>query len=118
MAIVLSNLLKQLTHNEMTCVAGQTGLNAIIENVTVIDSPEILNWIRGGELVVSTGYVSYNNAGMLNELVAGLKEKGAVGLGIKVNRFYQEVPEILITEGNRLGFPVFAISYEKKCLFI
>lgn len=114
MAIVLSNLLKQLTHNEMTCVAGQTGLNAIIENVTVIDSPEILNWIRGGELVVSTGYVSYNNAGMLNELVAGLKEKGAVGLGIKVNRFYQEVPEILITEGNRLGFPVFAISYEMR----
>lgn len=114
MSITIKQLLKQITHNEMTCVAGENGLDARIENVTVIDSPEILNWLRGGELVVSTGYVSYNNTAILNGLIAGLKEKGAVGLGIKVNRYYHNVPEILIEEGNRLGFPVFAISYEMR----
>lgn len=114
MSITIKHLLKQITHNEMTCVAGENGLDARIENVTVIDSPEILNWLRGGELVVSTGYVSYNNTAILNGLIAGLKEKGAVGLGIKVNRYYRDVPEILIEEGNRLGFPVFAISYEMR----
>lgn len=114
MSITIKHLLKQITHNEMTCVAGENGLDARIENVTVIDSPEILNWLRGGELVVSTGYVSYNNTAILNGLIAGLKEKGAVGLGIKVNRYYRNVPEILIEEGNRLGFPVFAISYEMR----
>lgn len=114
MSITIKHLLKQITHNEMTCVAGEKGLDARIENVTVIDSPEILNWLRGGELVVSTGYVSYNNTGILNGLIAGLKEKGAVGLGIKVNRYYRNVPKILIEEGNRLGFPVFAISYEMR----
>lgn len=114
MSITLRHLLKQITHDEMVCVAGEAGLDARVGNVTVIDSPEILNWLRGGELVVSSGYVSYNNAGLLNELIEGLKKKGAVGFGIKINRFYRDVPEILIKEGNRLGFPVFAISYEMR----
>lgn len=114
MSIVLRNLLKQITHEEMVCIAGKKGLDARIENVTVIDSPEILDWLKGGELVVSTGYVSYNNSGLLNGLVAGLKEKGAVGLGIKVNRFYKNVPEILVEDGERLDFPIFAISYEMR----
>ena len=114
MSIILRNLLKQITHDEIVCIAGKNGLDARIENVTVIDSPEILDWLKGGELVVSTGYVSYNNSGLLNGLVAGLKEKGAVGLGIKVNRFYRNVPEILVEDGERLDFPIFAISYEMR----
>ena len=114
MSIILRNLLKQITHDEMVCIAGKNGLDARIENVTVIDSPEILDWLKGGELVVSTGYVSYNNSGLLNGLVAGLKEKGAVGLGIKVNRFYRNVPEILVEDGERFDFPIFAISYEMR----
>lgn len=114
MSITFNHLLEQLTHNEMICIAGNKGLDQRIENVTVIDSPEILDWIKGGEFVVSTGYVSYNNAGLLLKLVEGLKEKGAVGLGIKINRFYKNVPEILIKEGERLDFPIFAISYEMR----
>lgn len=114
MSITLRQIQKAFVHGELVCVAGMEGLDSMVANLTVIDSPEILNWIKGGEFVVSTGYVTYTNPKLQNTLIKGLKEKGAVGLGIKLHRYYDEIPEKFVEEADKLGFPLFAISYETR----
>ena len=45
----------------LQCVAGFTGLDRELTAFSIVDSPEILTWLRGGEFVVDYGYVIKNN---------------------------------------------------------
>lgn len=114
MAITLNQLLKKVYHGEMKCVAGHVGLDREILGVNVVDNPEIVSWLHGGELVLSTGYVTKNNPSMINSIVAKLHKKGCVGLGFKVKRYFETIPPIIISEGNKYGFPILEISYEMR----
>ena len=73
-----------------------------------------MSWLYGGELILSTGYVTKNNPSMLNTLVNDLHRKGCVGLGFKVKRYFEKIPDIIISEGNKYGFPILEISYEMR----
>lgn len=114
MAITLNQLLKKSYHGELKCVAGHKGLDKEILGVNVVDNPEIVSWLYGGELILSTGYVTKNNPSMLNTLVNDLHRKGCVGLGFKVKRYFEKIPDIIISEGNKYGFPILEISYEMR----
>lgn len=114
MAITLNQLLKKVYHGEMKCVAGHVGLDREILGVNVVDNPEIVSWLHGGELVLSTGYVTKNNPSMINSIVSELHKKGCVGLGFKVKRYFETIPPIIISEGNKYGFPILEISYEMR----
>lgn len=114
MAITLNQLLKKSYHGELKCVAGHKGLDKEILGVNVVDNPEIVSWLYGGELILSTGYVTKNNPSMLNTLVKDLHRKGCVGLGFKVKRYFEKIPNIIISEGNKYGFPILEISYEMR----
>ena len=54
MAITLNQLLKKSYHGELKCVAGHKGLDKEILGVNVVDNPEIVSWLYGGELILST----------------------------------------------------------------
>lgn len=114
MAITLRQLLKNVYYNELRCIAGEAGLDKEILGVNVVDNPEVVSWLYGGELMLSTGYVTKNNPAMLNTLVADLHRKGCVGLGIKVKRYFEKIPQFIIDEGNKYGFPILEISYEMR----
>ena len=91
MAITLNQLLKKSYHGELKCVAGHKGLDKEILGVNVVDNPEIVSWLYGGELILSTGYVTKNNPSMLNTIVKDLHRKGCVGLGFKVKRYFEKI---------------------------
>ena len=57
-----------------------------ILGVNVVDNPEIVSWLYGGELILSTGYVTKNNPSPLNKPVNDLRKKSRVGLGFKKKR--------------------------------
>ena len=83
MAITLNQLLKKSYHGELKCVAGHKGLDKEILGVNVVDNPEIVSWLYGGELILSTGYVTKNNPSMLNTLVNDLHRKAVSAWDLK-----------------------------------
>ncbi|MGE4483673.1 MAG: PucR family transcriptional regulator [Oscillospiraceae bacterium] len=112
MALTLKQLLVQMHSNDLKCVAGFKGLDREIIGFSILDTPEILSWLKGGEILVSAGYVMRNNPSLLKTLVRDLHERGCVGLGIKRKRYYDEVPRELIEQGDLYDFPIFEIPYE------
>ncbi|WP_244226655.1 PucR family transcriptional regulator [Paenibacillus protaetiae] len=48
---------------------------------------------------------------MANELLIKLNQCGCAGLGIKLGRFWQAIPEELVDTANRLGFPLLELPY-------
>lgn len=77
-----------------------------ISTVTVMDAPDIYNWMKGGEFVISSGYPYKDNKDGLEYLITELKSNKASALGLKLDRFIHEVPEYVVKKADELNFPI------------
>lgn len=118
MSLTISNVLKLGRFNECEVVAGHQGVGRIVENVTVMEVPEIVPWLKGKELLLTTLYVIKDDLDAQNVLVQKLHNAGVSGLAIKPSHFIGEIPEGIINSGNKLGFPIIKIPYDIRYLDI
>ncbi|WP_164510419.1 PucR family transcriptional regulator [Agathobaculum sp. Marseille-P7918] len=114
MVLTLEQFSAQSECCKMTCVAGFRGLQREVNSFSIVDTPEIISWLRGGELVVDAGFITSKHPEMQKTLVAELNRRGCAGLGIKLHRYYDAIPAAFIEAGNELDFPVFALPYEVR----
>lgn len=80
-----------------------------ISRVSVMDAPDAANWMHGEELILTSGYAMRDNPMGLKELLVELNEKKASGMGIKLGRFIDSLPEEVIAAADELEFPLFCI---------
>jgi purine catabolism regulator len=93
-------------------IAGHEGLNNEITSVTVVDTPDIKHWLKGGELLLTNAYVFKDNVEQLVNIVSDIKHTGASALGIKLKRFVDTLPQDMISQANRCGIPLITIPVE------
>ena len=67
-------------------LAGGSGMDHVITSVNVMEVPDIADWVRPGELLLTTAYSLSKNIEALNTLLPIFSEKGVSGLGIKTKR--------------------------------
>lgn len=86
----------------LTFYAGQRGAERTITSVTVMDIPELADWLSGGELVL---------AGVLfqqcfsKKLIDSFVSKNIAGIVTK-EKFLTQIPKELIEYCNEIGFPI------------
>ena len=90
-------------------MAGESGMDHVITSVNVMEVPDIVDWVRPGELLLTTAYSLSNNIEAFNTLLPIFSEKGVCGMGIKTKRYINELPESVIETANRLAFPIIKI---------
>ncbi|WP_152398091.1 PucR family transcriptional regulator [Paenibacillus cellulositrophicus] len=109
--------------SEGKLTAGRSGLNRIVKSVNVMDAPDISDWVREGDILFTTAYLIKDNPADGVRLLQKLVDKGAAGIGIKLGRFWASVPDEMLQEADRLGFPLielpfpFTFSDQMKGLF-
>ena len=114
MALTVEGLLARMQHKGMCCVAGFNGLSNPITSFSIVDTPDITQWLKGGEFVTSTGYVVGENPYLQKILVRELAEKGCAGLGVKKNHFHKTMPKEFIEQGNLYNFPIIELDYDLR----
>jgi purine catabolism regulator len=87
-------------------LAGKEGLDHLIEGINVMEVPDVIDWVRPGEFLMTTGYPFRDNPEALIELIPQLVNKGVAALGIKTKRFVHEIPPRALELANELQFPV------------
>ncbi len=95
-----------------TTLCGHGGLEHYITKVNVMEVPDIINWVKPGEFLLTTAYSIKDDIQKLNEMIPILKEKGVAGIGIKTKRYIEELPESVTMTANRLDFPIISIPIE------
>ena len=90
-------------------MAGEKGMDNEITSVNVMEVPDIVDWVRPGELLLTTAYSLSNNIEAFNTLLPIFSEKGVCGMGIKMKRYISELPDSVIETANRLAFPIIKI---------
>ena len=106
MQLTLRDLLNTDTFQGFYVISGHAGLDHAVSTATVMDAPDIYKWIRGGEILITTGYILQNNLDYFSFLIKKLKEADAAALFIKLGRFFEELPPEVIMLSEHLEFPI------------
>jgi purine catabolism regulator len=93
-------------------LAGASGLHRPVERLNVMEVPDILPWVKPGELLLTTGYPLRETPGVLAGLVADLDGRGLAALGVKLGRYLEALPAEMLAEADRRGFPVISVPSE------
>ena len=83
----LKDILAMPEFKDFKVMAGEDGLDRKVDIVTVIDAPDIEDWIRGNEFVISTGYIFKDNPEIFADKLEIYNQKGISGFGLKLDRY-------------------------------
>ncbi|WP_241715723.1 PucR family transcriptional regulator [Sulfoacidibacillus ferrooxidans] len=99
-------------------VAGKNGIDREIEYVTVMEVPDVIEWLNGKDFLLTSLYAIKDDIQAQSELVYQLVEKGCAALAIKTHRFFDEIPECILEAANNLKFPIIEIDKDVKYIDI
>ncbi len=92
-------------------VTGKAGLDNSITNVNIIDNPDSYEWFTAGDFLLTTGFIYRDNPEQQRRLIRELAEMNCAGLGVKIKRYWNEVPQIMIDEAKQLKLPIVEIPF-------
>ncbi len=111
MAVLLSDLYESVKNQDITLVAGESGMGNVVRWLHMVESNEISSFLDGQEIAFTTG-VGLNGEEDLLELVKSNNEHKASGMVINIGPFIKEVPQAGIDYCNQEWFPLFAVPWQ------
>ncbi len=112
MGIPLKNILRLEPLKQGLVVSGRNNLNQLVTGVTIMEAPDIVEWLSGGELILTSLYPIRQQPEKQKELVETLINSGVAGLIIKTHRFIEKTPEQIINTSREYDFPIIEIPEE------
>lgn len=110
MEITVKDLLRVGPLKTSQVVAGHQKLDNVVKGVTIIEAPDIVNWLSGGELLLTSLYSGPGEGMDYCEFIRKMAEKEVSALAIKVRRFVQEIPNEIIEAANQYGLPIIELE--------
>ncbi len=93
-------------------VAGHQGLDHVISFVNIMEVPEVTRWMKGGELLVTSGFAFKNNSEECRKLIFDLAAKGVAAFGIKPGQYLSSIPEDMMKWADEVGLPLIEIPQD------
>ncbi len=106
MGITVQEALQLPALREAVLVAGRSGLARVIASVNMMEVPDILDFVKNDEFIVTTTYPIRDNPEAQERLVPGLCAKGVAALAIKPVFYSDEIPPLMVHQADSLGFPL------------
>lgn len=108
--ISLKTLLKTPRFSDLHLLTNPKMLNdQIMESVEITETPDVEKYIPKNVLILSTGMVFKDNQQDFIPFIDSLVRAEAIGLGIKVGRFLNQIDEEVIAYANKVNFPLLVI---------
>jgi purine catabolism regulator len=92
-------------------VAGRSGERKVIRWVHVSELEDPTPWLKGGELLLTTGMGLGKTPARQRSYIQRLADANLAGLGLGTGFSFTKVPKAVVDAGDRLGFPVFEVPY-------
>ena len=86
-------------------------LSKTVTNVTIMEAPDLYDWVTGGEFVLTTWYAFSKSPKLQNKAFTVLAKKIAA-IGIKTGRFIAVIPPEIIKIADKNHLPIFEIPRE------
>ena len=93
-------------------VGGEGGQERVITSVNIMDNPDTVGWLQEGELLLTTGYVFKDDPVFQASLIEQLVSRNCAGLGLKIRRYFESIPQKMIEQANQYNFSLLALPFE------
>lgn len=90
-------------------VAGAKGMHRTITRVNVMEVPDVIDWVRPGEFLITSGFPFRDQPDAISDIIPQLVERGVAALGIKTKRFIDKIPQRALELAEQLDFPIFEL---------
>src|SRR5262249_8513395 len=87
-------------------VAGAGGLDREVRWAHPVDIPHASEWVRSGELLLTTFFGLRDNEEAQRQLCADLAAKGLAGMAVAVGQYLDHVPDAVRQAADEADFPV------------
>lgn len=108
--MLLKNLLENPIFSKSHVLAGHNGLKRTAQSVNIMDAPDIINYLKPGELLLTNGYFIKEKPEELIQLIDSMDQLGCSGLAIKTKRFSLEIPPEALSRADSIAFPIIELS--------
>jgi PucR family transcriptional regulator, purine catabolism regulatory protein len=92
-------------------VGGRSGQRKTVRWVHVSELEDPTPWLKGGELLLTTGMGLGKTPARQRAYLERLAEANLSGLGLGTGFSFTKVPKAVLEAADRLGFPVFEVPY-------
>jgi purine catabolism regulator len=93
-------------------VAGKDGLDREIRWAHPVDIPHASEWVRGGELLLTTFYGLRDDPEAQIHLCAELAEKGLAGMVVAIGGYLDAVPDAIRSAADAARFPIIEMPWD------
>ena len=108
MACTIQELISQCVFPDLNLIAGQNGIGNVVTAINYKDVFDGAEDFRPGELLFTSGY-GLRDEGTLSSLITMLCQCDTRGLVVQTGRYVEHIPQKLIDEADRLGFPLLTL---------
>lgn len=112
MAIDLKTLYEATKEQyKLQCLSGRQGMEHIVSWVHYMEDITTTDFIRGNELIITTGMNSKNKSWLKN-LIEKLVRENAAGIIVNLGNYIQEIPQEILELCEEKHFPLFIMPWE------
>lgn len=110
MEVTVKRLIEEGPLKSSNVVAGSDHLENVVQGVTIIEAPDIGDWLSGGELLLTSLYSTLGGNVDYRDFVKKLRVKGICALAIKVRRFVDHIPSEILETADEVGLPIIELD--------
>lgn len=94
---------------EATLVAGSAGLEREIRYVTVMEVPDLVQWLKGADFIITSLYSLKDDPGAQVQLIRDLAARGCAALAVKTKRYVDNLSDDVKAAAEETRFPLIEI---------
>ena len=109
--LTVRQLLELPPLTEGCLVAGSQGLDREVHWAAVVDIPQASEWVRSGELLLTTFYGLRDDPRAQLALCEQLADKNLAGMVVATGKYVDHVPDEIREAANHSGFPIIELPW-------
>src|SRR5690554_4405245 len=110
-AYTIADLIDNLNLDITALKAGRNKIDNMVYGAGIIENPDYYDWFSAGDFILTTGYIFKDDTALQKKLVKELAEQNCSGLGIKLRKYWNEIPQTILDEANLRGLPIVEIPF-------
>lgn len=113
MDLKISDILSLPEYEDIIFVAGRGGVDRVVKGANIIEVPTVTHWMRGGEILFSSGYAFGGDQEQGCKLLQELSHHNIAALVLKPGDYLHSIGEDMKRCANLLNFPLLAIPEDQ-----
>jgi len=93
-------------------IAGKGGLNNRCRHMIILETPEGIEWLQGGEFLLTSGFAFKDNPEAWKTVIVRAHKMGIAAIAIKEKRYLLKIPQEMIDQADKYNIPVILLPID------